>query len=130
MRSIVDQVQSELSFLQAMPLYGPLIFSPLKMCVSLVQMISGLAVGVIFGIGTLVAAAVDARSLRDRMSKVADSAFDHSAKGAIHLIYATVNLASLGFIGFLVESCDYQFVDTTDKKLWHYRSGKWEEFSK
>ena len=47
--SLLGQVQSSLSTLQAIPLAGPIMVSPVKVLVSKVQMISGLALGAIYG---------------------------------------------------------------------------------
>ena len=90
-----DDVQSILSQTQAIPIVG-MLFSPVKAVVSVAQIISGFAAGVIFGsMSLLLFDSVFAnKSLR---------AFETGVVGIGHLAYSVINFVSLGIIGTIAE---------------------------
>lgn len=100
---MIDQTQRALSVLQAVPVIGPLVFSPVKMGFSLAEMISGLAIGIIFGIGATISDAIGAKSVSRGLGSIALTGFRHSITGFGSLFYASSNLATLGIVGAFCE---------------------------
>lgn len=99
----IDNVQTGLSKLQAIPVAGPLIFSPVKAGLSHVQMIAGFALGIFAGMAATAAAIVGADRLAGRLADISVFGFAESIKGFGSLFYACANMATLGILGLCVE---------------------------
>ena len=110
--SLFDYTQSGLSKLQAVPIIGPVVFSPVKMIWSTAQIIKGLAVGVFFGMPAAALHTLGNDRVAAYLAEIAALEFWTAFKGVGHLFYAAINLASLGIIGGSVE------LARRDCKLW------------
>ncbi|HEV8051012.1 MAG TPA: hypothetical protein VGP47_00845 [Parachlamydiaceae bacterium] len=101
-------IQRSLSSLQAIPVIGPLVFSPIKMGVSVAEMISGFAIGIIFGIGATVSNSIGANSLCNELGIISLRGFGHALTGFASLFYGASNLATLGLVGGCLEMSNWQ----------------------
>lgn len=101
--SIVDVCQSGLSKLQAIPLVGPVVFSPVKATLSNTQIIVGLAVGIFSQVAAISMALVGERREARYFSGISSCGFAETFKGIGSLFYACVNMATFGIVGLCVE---------------------------
>lgn len=99
---IIDQLQTGLSKLQAIPVVGPSIFSPCKALLSTAQMIVGLAYGVLFGFVGTSAAVLGLNKIAQPILHVASEALAEAVLGFGSLFYACSNMATLGILGLTV----------------------------
>ena len=90
------EVQRRLSFTQAIPIIGPLIFSPVKAFVSTAQIIASLASAIFLGIGFCL---TNDFTILERLQE----ANLHIVLGGCSLAYAIINFSSYGLAGFLGE---------------------------
>lgn len=101
--NIVDHAQLGLSKLQALPVVGPIVFSPIKITLSNIQMISGFAIGIIFGMAATTMALLNNDRLAGRLAAISLRGFADTTKGFCSLFYACANIATLGILGICVE---------------------------
>ncbi len=92
---IID-VQRKLSISQTIPLAGFLIISPIKLVVSILQMIIGLAAAILLGV---LATLVCSGSLAEKSF----ISLIYVGVGALSFAYAIANLISMGGLGYLLE---------------------------
>lgn len=95
--SVMWEVQRGLSRAQAIPLIGPLVVSPLKAAVSLVQFVVGFFFSVICG--SLCVMGV----LSERLATSTFTALKHTGLGFIGLGYSLMNIFTLGILSMKVE---------------------------
>jgi hypothetical protein len=100
--SLIGAVQSKLSTLQAIPLAGPVLFSPIKALVSKVQIISGAVLGTVYAGATPAGYILDSR-LGSDMAHASLYQFGEMVDGVGSLGYAFANVATLGVLGICVE---------------------------
>lgn len=90
-------VQRTLAQCQAIPLYGPLIFSTSKAIVSVAQVITGLARAIFFEFQ----ACIKGDTILHEYAKIN---FQHSLMGLVGLIYSLVNIRTFGLVALLGEA--------------------------
>jgi hypothetical protein len=90
-------LQRSLSEAQAIPVFGPIIVSPVKAVVSLAQMIMGLASFILLGSATLV---FQKKCLLDKSI----TALGQVGLGLIGITYSLSNIITLGYAGYFFES--------------------------
>ena len=89
----MNKMQDKASRLQAIPVLGPLVGSPIKAFISTCQLVAALATKIIFGTATLFT--------DNRFCKKANLAANHHlGAGVFHLLYSAVNVLSLGIVGY------------------------------
>ncbi len=93
----MQNVQNCLSRFQATPLIGPFIGSPLKALLSAAELVTALALSVIFGALFTVTGNKTLGDWTMSMNR-------HVGLGITGLIYSVVNFLSLGLIGHRVEN--------------------------
>ena len=89
-------IQRRLSFAQAIPIVGPLIFSPMKAMVSTAQIIAGIAGSIIFSLGFCL---TESPASREGLK----NSGIHVMMRLTSLSYSAVNFFSYGIIGFTME---------------------------
>lgn len=94
--STMFQVQRTLSKAQAIPLVGPVVFSPVKAVVSLAQIIAGVAGTILFG---TVGFFTDSPSIL----KPLGHSIGHMGMGLTSFVYSGINMATLGLFGISME---------------------------
>lgn len=100
---IIDPIQNKLSHLQAIPVAGPLIFSPVKTLISTAQIVAGLGAGILFGAtATTTLLAFGPNKVWKRLFEASFEGFWLSTKGFGSLCYACGNMATLGLLGMSV----------------------------
>lgn len=99
--STIKNIQNDLSFYQAIPLVGPVIVSPIKALASTVQIVVSFVTAMIFGTVALFAELINNSNKRfsQDMNKSLNVTFD----GIKHLLYAKINMLTLGIFGLIVE---------------------------
>lgn len=90
------EIQRNLSRFQAVPVVGPLIFSPLKAVVSLVQLVVGFVIAIL-------ALAIGMICCSDKSLEVGIKAFAQSGMGLLGLAYSIANMLTLGIVAFCIE---------------------------
>jgi hypothetical protein len=101
--STFGNVQQGLNKLQIIPVVGPVVFSPIKAAVSKVQIISGVALGVLRGMAAIAAKLTGDSYLASRLCSLSARDFKLAAKGCGSLFYALVNMGTFGLVGLLTE---------------------------
>ncbi len=90
-------LQRSLSSAQATPIVGPIFVSPVKAVVSTGQLITGLAIGILFG-----SACVAYQN--GTCARASLTGFSHAGHGIMSLMYSIANMLSFGTVGFAIES--------------------------
>jgi hypothetical protein len=89
-------VQRKLSILQTIPLVGFLVISPIKLVVSILQMVIGLAAAILLSVSaTLVCS--------ENLAEKSFISLIYVGVGVLSFLYALATLASLGGLGCLFE---------------------------
>lgn len=100
----INRVQAQLSILQAIPIAGPLVYSPIKAVVSIAQIVGGVAQTAFYGMqAPLVIGFGSNREIRDNMDNLIEG-LQHIFWGTIGLEYSTLNIATFGIAGFFIET--------------------------
>lgn len=101
---LLNGIQKKLSDLQTIPVAGPFVVSPVKIVVSVAQMVAGLTSGIFFGMLATSASIHGIRMIPKSFSETSMHGFLESALGFGSLLYASANMATLGILGrFVVE---------------------------
>lgn len=113
----IDEIQSQLSAKQLDGISGPLIISPVKAIISLVQTIVGIGTEVFFGV---MASVTDFSCLKD-LSQLCDELSNKGAsirtKGGKNFLSAGYNLVTFGKHGYwLEEALDLRYRKITTLK--------------
>jgi hypothetical protein len=98
-------IQRSLSSAQTFPIFGPLVVSPVKASISLVQTIVGLASIIFLGMGACILQSYP-------LTTMTLIAMGKTGLGIIGLIYALSNILTLGYIGYVCE-LHYQIAHPT-----------------
>ncbi len=89
----MNNLQNATSRLQAIPVLGPLVVSPIKAFISICQLVAALATKIIFSTATLFT--------DNNFCKKANLAANHHiATGLSHFTYSALNVLSLGIFGY------------------------------
>jgi len=105
---VFDAPQSALSFLQGVPVVGPVVVSPVKAVFSIAQMITGLIIGIFAGMAATGSASLGLNNLARPLAVTAGVGFLSATKGYFSLMYACLNIATLGILGLTV-NCSRSF---------------------
>lgn len=89
----MNSVQNGLLRAQAVPVVGPFVVSPVKLSISLVQMIMGLVGTIFFGMLTFVFCCSNCCALKAKAS------FNHIQMGGKGFMHSLLNILSLGCLG-------------------------------
>ena len=108
---IINEVQTGLSSLQAIPIVGPLVFSPAKIVLGTAQVVAGLATGIFFGMLATSAAILELRKISEGFGEGAKIGFTESILGFGSLFYASLNMATLGILGLVVVGMTHEMRD-------------------
>ncbi|MEI8364859.1 MAG: hypothetical protein WCF65_00415 [Parachlamydiaceae bacterium] len=113
----LNGVQRGLSVAQAVPVVGPIAFSPCKAILSVAQLVTGLAKTIFFGTFAL-------SSLVFKLPKITVWCGERTSEGVrgvfngtCSLIYSSANLLTLGIVGFTCEGLWYQLNHSKLKKV-------------
>lgn len=102
----IKNMQEKLDELQAIPIIGPVIFSPVKAVVSIAGIINGLALGIFYGVATVINRMTD-RSYFNfvyyGLKRDAEKGFSSAVEGVGNLLYSAVNICSIGIVGAFIE---------------------------
>lgn len=93
--------QEFLCWSQAIPAIGPVIVSPIKAIVSLAQIVVGVAVTVFSRIIAGFAGLAKNHSVQNRYKKYSEDSLKFTLTGSKHLLYAALNIITLGCFGLL-----------------------------
>lgn len=99
----MNRIQAKLSIMQAIPIVGPMVYSPAKAMVSAAQVVVGLAKTVFYTM--LMPLVVGFGSDREVCENVDDliEGLHHVIWGTIGLQYSIINMGTLGIAGFFIE---------------------------
>lgn len=89
-------LQRRLSFCQALPLVGPLVVSPIKLAVSIVQTVSSIALYIFFTLLYMV-------SFDQTILSLTFKSGGHALMGLVGTTYSIANMLSLGILGLRIE---------------------------
>lgn len=103
----IDNTQRTFSIRQTIPVIGPILFSPIKALTSLVEIIMGIALSVIFlvaGILCCCSCYLYGKSIE---------CITHTVTGTASLIYSLANILTLGILGYVIETggCKRKYSD-------------------
>lgn len=91
---VMNQVHDKLSTLQALPLVGPIIFSPIKGVVGISQAVVSCALGALFVLASILTC-----GQIDALKNGAAISLAHVVLGMSAAGYALLNIATLGIAG-------------------------------
>lgn len=100
---VTNALQTNLSRLQAIPVVGPVVFSPAKAVLSTAQMVAGLAVGILFGAAATTCGILGLHPFAAGAGIISLHGFASSISGFGSLFYACANIATLGVLGLTCE---------------------------
>ena len=100
--------QSRLSYMQAFPLLGPLIVSPIKAVISCAEIVAGVACTIIFGTISLISLFQLSWSRRGIIDGIG-----HVGLGSLGFIASVLNIATLGISGVVynMSECIWTVID-------------------
>lgn len=98
---VIPEVQKTLSQAQAVPLFGFMFVSPIKLVIGLVEMMTGVSFAL--GFGTLCLMSQLLGRDHQSMDPFTSSGLAHAALGLTSAAYAFCNMATLGVAGFVLE---------------------------
>jgi len=98
-----SDLQKKLNILQALPIVGPVVFSPIKALVSKVQIIASVTLGVSFGCESICASMQGMKQTAEHYDKHLVKSFNAAIEGAVNFLYASINFATFGIVGMCVE---------------------------
>lgn len=99
---IMLDVQKGLSKAQAVPVVGPLIGSPVKALVSLIELVVGFIFAVVLGIVSVLGCCCS-NNFANEAGKGAFTAGTHALLGLWGIGYSAANFLTLGILGFVIE---------------------------
>ncbi|MES2200193.1 MAG: hypothetical protein V4489_08510 [Chlamydiota bacterium] len=93
--------QRTLDLGQCIPVFGPVMVSPVKVGVSVVEVVGGVAGAALLGSAAFFAG--QAGCANNCLNKSALNSMYHIGLGSVNMVYGVSNICSLGVIGYVIE---------------------------
>lgn len=100
-KGCVDGLQGRLRNWQAYPIIGPVIFSPIKAIISLVQLVLGMLVYIFAKLAASLCCSKCCAGLKNKIQHVVNQAHHNMVIGLGELYYSLTNMATIGIVGYI-----------------------------